>query len=54
MRCEVLLSQEISEPNHSEPQHLNTDIEIWSESTAYRTALSPAGIQVICNNLLFS
>jgi hypothetical protein len=32
--------------------HMNTDIEIWSEATAYRTALSPSGPRDLARVLL--
>lgn len=43
MRCEVLMTQEEGSTFTSDPSHTNTDIEVWSEATAYRTALSPSG-----------
>ncbi|XP_049832622.1 uncharacterized protein LOC126273177 [Schistocerca gregaria] len=43
MRCEVLMTQEVGSGESGESSQGNTDIEVWSESTAYRTALSPSG-----------
>lgn len=43
MRCEVLMAQDSSSASSGDPSHTNTDIEIWSEATAYRTALSLSG-----------
>lgn len=41
MRCEVLVAQDSTLTFGD--AIISTDIEIWSESTAYRTALSPSG-----------
>uniref|UniRef100_A0A1B6C3F9 C2H2-type domain-containing protein n=1 Tax=Clastoptera arizonana TaxID=38151 RepID=A0A1B6C3F9_9HEMI len=43
MRCEVLQTLDISSSSSLEASHLNTDIEIWREATAYHTALTTAG-----------
>ncbi|XP_018320734.1 uncharacterized protein LOC108733884 isoform X2 [Agrilus planipennis] len=40
IRCDVLRSQDIK-MGYSEP--INTDIELWRESTAYKTELAPTG-----------
>lgn len=42
MRCEILVAQD-STLSFGEGSMMSTDIEIWSESTAYRTSLSPTG-----------
>jgi len=52
MRCEVLMTQEVGSPITGDPAHINTDIEIWSEATAYRTALSPSGPRDLARVLL--
>ncbi|XP_021927713.1 uncharacterized protein LOC110833678 isoform X4 [Zootermopsis nevadensis] len=52
MRCEVLMTQEMGSPIMGDPTHINTDIEIWSEATAYRTALSPSGPRDLARVLL--
>lgn len=43
MRCEVVRTQDMSSSNSMDLTHINTDIEIWREATAYHTALTPAG-----------
>lgn len=43
MRCEVLITQEMSSQFLNDPSKINTDIEIWREATAYRTALTLTG-----------
>jgi len=43
MRCEVLITQEMSSQFLNDPSTVNTDIEIWREATAYRTALTLTG-----------
>ena len=43
MRCDVVRKHIMSEPAPGEAVHMNTDIEIWRESTGYHTALSPVG-----------
>lgn len=43
MRCEVLITQEMSSQFLNDPSKVNTDIEIWREATAYRTALTLTG-----------
>lgn len=43
MRCEVLASQAMSSHFLNDNGHVRTDLEIWREATAYRTALTPAG-----------
>lgn len=42
MRCEVLISHD-STLSFGDSIMMTTDIEIWSESTAYRTALMATG-----------
>lgn len=43
MRCEVLASQVMSSLFLNDDGQGRTDLEIWREATAYRTALMPAG-----------
>lgn len=40
MRCNVLVTQDAK---IAFPESVNTDIEIWREATAYRTALATSG-----------
>lgn len=42
MRCEVLISHD-STLSFGDSIMMTTDLEIWSESTAYRTALMATG-----------
>jgi len=46
------MTQEVGSPIMGDPTHINTDIEIWSEATAYRTALSPSGPRDLARVLL--
>lgn len=46
------MTQEMGSPVMGDPTHINTDIEIWSEATAYRTALSPSGPRDLARVLL--
>uniref|UniRef100_A0A182MCN6 C2H2-type domain-containing protein n=1 Tax=Anopheles culicifacies TaxID=139723 RepID=A0A182MCN6_9DIPT len=43
MRCEVLIAKDATLAFGSDPNAVTTDIEVWSEATAYRTALTTAG-----------
>ncbi|XP_055599360.1 uncharacterized protein LOC129748701 isoform X2 [Uranotaenia lowii] len=43
MRCEVLIAKDATLSFGNDPNMMSTDIEVWSESTAYRTALTPSG-----------
>ncbi|XP_061513675.1 keratin, type I cytoskeletal 9 isoform X3 [Anopheles gambiae] len=43
MRCEVLIAKDATLAFGSDPNAVSTDIEVWSEATAYRTALSTSG-----------
>ncbi|XP_055632990.1 uncharacterized protein LOC129773412 isoform X2 [Toxorhynchites rutilus septentrionalis] len=43
MRCEVLIAKDATLSFGGDPNMMSTDIEVWSESTAYRTALSTSG-----------
>lgn len=40
MRCEVLISQDATLSFGDST--MSTDIEVWNEATAYRTALTPS------------
>ena len=40
MRCEVLLAKDSSLALGGDPNMMSTDIEVWSEANAYRTALT--------------
>lgn len=40
MRCNVLVSKDST---FGDATMMSTDIEIWREATAYRTALQPTG-----------
>lgn len=42
MRCEVLLSHD-STLSFGDAAIISTDIEVWNEATAYRTAMTPSG-----------
>ncbi|XP_059615290.1 uncharacterized protein LOC132260912 [Phlebotomus argentipes] len=42
MRCEVLLSHD-STLSFGDAGTVSTDIEVWNEATAYRTAITPSG-----------
>ncbi|GAB0094114.1 uncharacterized protein DMENIID0001_093390 [Sergentomyia squamirostris] len=42
MRCEVLLSHD-STLSFGDAATVTTDIEVWNEATAYRTAMTPSG-----------
>lgn len=42
LRCEVLATQEMKDYLNG-PNQMNTDIEIWREATAYKTALTLSG-----------
>lgn len=42
MRCKVLVSKD-STLSFGDAGMMSTDIEIWREATAYRTALQPTG-----------
>jgi hypothetical protein len=46
------MTQEVGSLIMGDPTHINTDIEIWSEATAYRTALSPSGPRDLARVLL--
>lgn len=48
----MLMTQEVGSPTMGDPTHINTDLEIWSEATAYRTALSPSGPRDLARVLL--
>ncbi|XP_063239597.1 uncharacterized protein LOC134540653 [Bacillus rossius redtenbacheri] len=50
MRCEVLLSQEDEAPLAA--ARVNTDLEVWSEAAAHRTALSLSGPRDLARVLL--
>ncbi|XP_055538968.1 uncharacterized protein LOC129726377 isoform X6 [Wyeomyia smithii] len=43
MRCEVLIAKDATLSFGVDPNMMSTDIEVWSESTAYRTALTTSG-----------
>ncbi|XP_035905245.1 uncharacterized protein LOC118509144 isoform X2 [Anopheles stephensi] len=43
MRCEVLIAKDATLAFGSDPNAVTTDIEVWSEATAYRTALTTSG-----------
>ncbi|XP_065080157.1 uncharacterized protein LOC135702997 isoform X1 [Ochlerotatus camptorhynchus] len=43
MRCEVLIAKDATLSFGGDPNMMSTDIEVWNEATAYRTALSTAG-----------
>uniref|UniRef100_A0A182KEQ1 C2H2-type domain-containing protein n=1 Tax=Anopheles christyi TaxID=43041 RepID=A0A182KEQ1_9DIPT len=43
MRCEVLIAKDATLAFGSDPNAVSTDIEVWSEATAYRTALTTSG-----------
>ncbi|XP_052864758.1 uncharacterized protein LOC128271326 [Anopheles cruzii] len=43
MRCEVLIAKDATLAFGGDPNAVSTDIEVWSEATAYRTALTAAG-----------
>ncbi|XP_062546851.1 uncharacterized protein LOC134212748 isoform X1 [Armigeres subalbatus] len=43
MRCEVLVAKDATLSFGGDPNMMSTDIEVWNEATAYRTALSTAG-----------
>ncbi|XP_049538059.1 uncharacterized protein LOC125952562 isoform X2 [Anopheles darlingi] len=43
MRCEVLIAKDATLAFGGDPNAVSTDIEVWSEATAYRTALTTAG-----------
>uniref|UniRef100_A0AAG5DCM8 C2H2-type domain-containing protein n=1 Tax=Anopheles atroparvus TaxID=41427 RepID=A0AAG5DCM8_ANOAO len=43
MRCDVLIAKDATLAFGSDPNTVSTDIEVWSEATAYRTALTTSG-----------
>ena len=43
IRCEVLMSQDFGNQYLNDHSKMNTDVEIWRETTAYRTALVLTG-----------
>lgn len=43
MRCEVFLAQETNNQFLYEKNQQNTDVEVWRETTVYRTALTLTG-----------